>query len=74
MSSSNRAADPKIAERLRKLFQDTDQMNRLMDRLYGRDRWVFDPVEDVWITPNKKGPGVVVVRRGGDWFVREAAS
>jgi len=40
-----------------------------MDGLYGPGKWVYDPREDVWVAPNSKGPGFVIVRRGGDWFV-----
>jgi hypothetical protein len=43
------------ADRLRVLFQDTTKMNRLMDGLFGRGGWTYDPVEDVWIAPNSRG-------------------
>jgi hypothetical protein len=61
--------DPDIQAKLRRHFQDSHQMNRLMDRLFGPGNWVFDPTEDVWVTRNSKGPGLIVVRRGGDWCV-----
>jgi hypothetical protein len=51
------------------MLQDTDNMNRLMDGLFGCGNWIFDAAEDVWVTPNSDGPGYIVVKRGGDWFV-----
>jgi hypothetical protein len=51
------------------ILQDTDNMNLLMDDLFGQCSWVFDSAEDVWIVQNADGPGYIVVKRGGDWFV-----
>jgi len=61
---------------VREALQSTENMNRLMDGLFGKGGWTFDEAEDVWVAPNDKGPGFVVVSRGGDWFIAipEAAS
>jgi hypothetical protein len=63
----------RLEKQLRRKFQQTDLMNKLMDDLFGPGGWTYDPIEDVWIAPNNQGPGVVVVKRGGDWVVREGA-
>jgi hypothetical protein len=52
-----------------KILQDTGNMKRFMDGLFGQGNWAFDAAEDVWVTPNSHGPGYIVVKRGGDWFV-----
>jgi hypothetical protein len=61
---------------IREALQDTATMDRFMDALVGKGNWTYDAADDVWITPNDKGPGFYVVKRGGDWFVAtpEAAS
>ena len=59
----------RTSRELRRQLQSTEKMNRLMDGLCGPGNWVFDPTEDVWVTRNDHGPGVIVVMRGGDWFV-----
>jgi hypothetical protein len=61
----------RLAAKLRKKFQSTGLMNKLMDDLFGPGGWTYDPIEDVWIA-HDRGPGAVVVfHRGGDWHVRE---
>lgn len=69
-----RADDPDIEAKLLEHFQDPYQMNRLMNRLFGPNGWVFDPIAETWIAPNPRGPGIYVVRRGGRWNLREAVS
>jgi hypothetical protein len=61
----------KLSQSLRDQLQCTEKMNRLMDGVCGPGNWIFDEKEDVWVTPNTHGPGFVVVRRGGDWFVSD---
>lgn len=50
---------------VREALQDTGYMNCLMDGLFGKGGWVFDEAEDVWVAPNDKGPGFVIMSRGG---------
>lgn len=57
-----------LDQTVREALNDTDNMNRLMDGLFGQGNWVFDASDDVWVTPNSDGPGYIVVKRGGDWF------
>jgi hypothetical protein len=59
----------RLAAKLKKQFQRTDLMNRLMNDLFGSGNWVYDARDDVWVARNDRGPGVYVIRRGGDWFV-----
>jgi hypothetical protein len=69
MHSEDREAR-RLAAKLRKKFQRSDLMEKLLDDLFGPGGWTYDPTEDVWIAPNSRGPGVVVIKRGGDWHVR----
>ena len=59
-------------DKARQILQDTDTMNKFMDDMFGPGNWIFDPMDDVWVTSNSKAkgkPGLLVFKRGGDWFV-----
>jgi hypothetical protein len=44
-------------------------MTRLLDELVGRGNYTYDPVADVWVTPNPDytgpGRGFILLQRGG---------
>ena len=68
----------KIEEELKKELMKTENMEKLLTKLFGKDGWNYDKGEDVWLVPWNKtkmgtpyfGPDHVfcVFRRGGSWF------
>jgi hypothetical protein len=64
-------SDTSDDDKAREILQDTGNMNLFMNGMFGAGNWVFDETEDVWVTSNSKGPGYIVFRRGGDWFVAD---
>lgn len=61
-----------VRRRLAAETQTTEGMTRFLDHLLGPGNYVYDPDEDVWVTPDihhtGPGRGYVVIKRGGSWF------
>jgi hypothetical protein len=57
--------------KIRDALLSDEAMVRLLDHLFGRENYAYDPECDVWITLDQDhigpGRGFIVVQRGGDW-------
>jgi hypothetical protein len=62
---------PGHAKEIRKALLTDEAMVRILDDLFGRENYAYDPQNDVWVTPDLDhdgpGRGFIVVQRGGDW-------
>jgi hypothetical protein len=64
-------AEKRLRNKIRKVLLTDEAMVRILDDLFGRENYAYDPQNDVWVTPDRDhggtGRGFIVVQRGGDW-------
>jgi hypothetical protein len=63
--------EKRLRNKIRKALLTDEAMARILDDLFGRENYAYDPEGDVWVTPDRDhhgpGRGYIVIRRGGNW-------
>jgi hypothetical protein len=63
--------EKRLRNRVRDGLQSDEAMIRLMDGMFGRKNYTYDPEVDVWVAVDRDhagpGRGFILVGRGGDW-------
>jgi hypothetical protein len=63
--------EKRLRNKIHEALLTDEAMVCILDDLFGRENYAYDPQNDVWVTPDRDhdGPGrfFIVVQRGGDW-------